>query len=206
MSPRRYCTACRSLPRAKRRRLSHTLEGLSGLQRVAVMMGTPHNRAALQQAGLPTTEGETGGANDLLVYVQTETPTAAAEELREATERVTRWLHGAASVWQIHCRSSQTPSLRGLSSAAGTTAVFLPQPGDGRAAAGESRSSPAGQLLGDTLPRALWHHSVCISSPHAYINSCTKARRCSGVRPSLWCTRGPFLRAGSPSSYVGRLV
>ena len=34
----------------------------------------------------------------------------------------------------------------------------------------------------------------------AYINSCSKARRCSEVRPSLWCASGPFLRAGSPSS------
>ena len=30
--------------------LSHTLEGLPGVQQVAVMMGTPHNKAVLQQA------------------------------------------------------------------------------------------------------------------------------------------------------------
>jgi len=70
--------------------LSHTLESLPGVQKVAVMMGTPHNKAVLQEAELLTPEGEAGGANDLLVCVQTETPTAAAEALREATERVTQ--------------------------------------------------------------------------------------------------------------------
>src|SRR4029434_838828 len=68
--------------------LSHTLESFPGVQKVAVMMGTPHNKAVLQEAGLFTPEGEAGGANDLLVCVQTETPTAAAEALREVTERV----------------------------------------------------------------------------------------------------------------------
>jgi FdrA protein len=69
--------------------LSHTLEGLPGVQRVAVMMGTPHNKALLQQAGLLTAEGEAAGANDLLVCVQAATPTAAAEALHQATARLT---------------------------------------------------------------------------------------------------------------------
>src|SRR5712691_1254289 len=70
--------------------LSHTLEGLPGVQRVAEMMGTPHNKAVLQQAGLLTAEGEAGRADDVLVCVQAETPTAATEALREATARVTQ--------------------------------------------------------------------------------------------------------------------
>src|SRR5262245_54615809 len=69
--------------------LSHTLESLPGVQRVAVMMGTPHNKALLQAAGLLTAEGEASGANDLLVCVQAETPTVAAEALRQATARMT---------------------------------------------------------------------------------------------------------------------
>jgi len=55
---------------------------------VAVMMGTPHNKALLQQAGLLTAAGEAGGANDLLICVQAETPTVAAEALRQATARM----------------------------------------------------------------------------------------------------------------------
>ncbi len=53
-------------------------------------MGTPHNKAVLQQAGLLTAEGEAGRADDVLVCVQAETPTAATEALREATARVTQ--------------------------------------------------------------------------------------------------------------------
>src|SRR5262249_7601590 len=69
--------------------LSHTLESLPGVQRVAVMMGTAHNKAVLQQAGLLTAEGEAGGANDVLVCVQAETPAVAEEALRQATARMT---------------------------------------------------------------------------------------------------------------------
>src|SRR5215471_1991859 len=69
--------------------LSHTLEGLPGVQRVAVMMGTPHNKAVLQQAGLLTAAGEAGGANDVLVCVQAETSAVAEEALRQATARMT---------------------------------------------------------------------------------------------------------------------
>jgi len=69
--------------------LSHALDGLPGVQRVAVMMGTPYNKVLLQQAGLLTVEGEAGGANDLLVCVQAETPTVAAEALHQATARMT---------------------------------------------------------------------------------------------------------------------
>jgi FdrA protein len=69
--------------------LSHALESLPGVQRVAVMMGTPHNKALLQQAGLLTAEGEAGGANYLLICVQAATPEAAAAALRQATERMT---------------------------------------------------------------------------------------------------------------------
>ena len=77
--------------------LSHTLEGLPGVQRVAVMMGTPHNKALLQQVGLLTAEAESGGANDLLVCVQAATSTAAAEALGAATERMTQPPQGAAT-------------------------------------------------------------------------------------------------------------
>src|SRR4030095_15617536 len=68
--------------------LSHTLESLPGVQQVAVRMGTPHNKALLQQVGLLTAEGEAGGTNDLLVCVQAETPMVAAEALRHANARL----------------------------------------------------------------------------------------------------------------------
>ena len=87
-------TGCLVLPSTYRdsvwlMHLSHTLEGLPGVQQVAVMMGTPHNKTILQQAGLLTAEGEAGRADDVLVCVQAETPAAATAALREATARVT---------------------------------------------------------------------------------------------------------------------
>src|SRR5262252_1877038 len=67
--------------------LSHTLEDLPGVQRVAVMMGTPHNKALLQQARLLTAEGEVGKADDLLVCVQAETPAAATARVTQQQAR-----------------------------------------------------------------------------------------------------------------------
>ena len=77
--------------------LSHTLESVPGVQRVAVMMGTPPNKALLQQVGLLTADGEAGGANDLLVCVQAETPTAAAEAFHQATARLTPQRHASGA-------------------------------------------------------------------------------------------------------------
>lgn len=68
--------------------LSHTLEELPGVQRAAVMMGTPQNKAFLQQAGLLTATGEAGGANDLLICVQAATLAVAEEALQQATARL----------------------------------------------------------------------------------------------------------------------
>ena len=52
-------TRCLVLPSTYREsvwlmHLSHTLESLPGVQKVAVMMGTPHNKAVLQEAELLT--------------------------------------------------------------------------------------------------------------------------------------------------------
>src|SRR5262252_8457354 len=93
--------------------LSHTLEDLPGVQRVAVMMGTPHNKALLQQAGLLTAEGEAGGANDLLVCVQAATPASAAETLRQATERMTLQQGGGSGAVAAAPRTLE-PALRRL--------------------------------------------------------------------------------------------
>src|SRR5512134_2537931 len=93
--------------------LSHTLEGLPGVQRVAVMMGTLHNKALLQQAGLLTAEGEAGGANDLLVCVQAETPMAAAEALRQAAARMTPQ-HGTGATAGVAAPRTLETALRRL--------------------------------------------------------------------------------------------
>src|SRR5215510_12681382 len=88
--------------------LSHTLEDLPGVQRVAVMMGTPHNKAVLQQAGLLTAEGEAGRADDLLVCVQAETPAAATAALREASAHVTQQQARVEAVHEAVPRTLET--------------------------------------------------------------------------------------------------
>ena len=70
--------------------------------------------------------------------------------------------------------------------------------------ASTARCTP--DCLGGCTPEGAVAHAWVTFLDAAHINSCSKTRRCSGVRPSLWWTSGPFLRAGSPSSYVGRLV
>jgi len=68
--------------------LSQTLECLPGIQRAAVMMGTPQNRDLLRQAGLLTVEGESAGVNDLLICVQADTPATAERAMHEAQQRL----------------------------------------------------------------------------------------------------------------------
>jgi FdrA protein len=68
--------------------LSQALECLPGVQRAAVMMGTPQNRDLLRQAGLLTAEGEPAGVNDLLICVQADTLATAERTLHEARQRL----------------------------------------------------------------------------------------------------------------------
>lgn len=68
--------------------VSHALEALPGVFRVAVMMGTPQNKDLLRQADLLTPEGEQAGATDLLVCVQAEASATAEEALQTARQQV----------------------------------------------------------------------------------------------------------------------
>jgi FdrA protein len=68
--------------------LSQTLETLPGVRQAAVMMGTPQNKAVLQEVGLLTEAGAQAGANDLLICVQADTSTAAEQAARTARQRL----------------------------------------------------------------------------------------------------------------------
>jgi FdrA protein len=59
-------------------RLSRDMETVAGVTSAAAMMGTPHNRALLEQAGLLTAEGHGAGPADLIIAVAAESPAAAA--------------------------------------------------------------------------------------------------------------------------------
>jgi succinyl-CoA synthetase alpha subunit len=66
-------------------RLTHDLETLPGVHRVAVMMGIPANRALLQAAGLLMPTGDAAAPHDLIIAVEAETY-AAAETCVAAAE------------------------------------------------------------------------------------------------------------------------
>ncbi len=59
--------------------LARELGALSGVTAVSVVMGTPANKAVLQQAGLLTAEADVAGPNDLLIAVRSrDEPSARA--------------------------------------------------------------------------------------------------------------------------------
>ncbi len=67
-------------------RLAGAMEAVAGVVRAAAMMGTPANRALLEQAGLLAKDGAAAGPADLVVAVVAE-DTAAAEAARAAAEQ-----------------------------------------------------------------------------------------------------------------------
>ena len=66
-------------------RLSRDMEAVPGVTAAAAMMGTPHNRELLQQAGLLAPEGAAAGPADLVIAVIADSP-AAADAARVAAE------------------------------------------------------------------------------------------------------------------------
>jgi FdrA protein len=69
-------------------KLSVALETLSGVHHAAAMMGTPHNKSILRDAGLLTSEGEQADANDLLICVQANAPEVVEHVGQEANKRL----------------------------------------------------------------------------------------------------------------------
>src|SRR5215470_9219810 len=67
-------------------RLAHDMEAVAGVTRAAAMMGTPHNRALLEQAGLLAAEGAEAEPADLVIAVAADS-VDAAETARAAAER-----------------------------------------------------------------------------------------------------------------------
>jgi FdrA protein len=65
--------------------LTRDLQVVDGVQRATVMMGTPANRALLQEAGLLTPDGDTASPNDLIVAVQAD-DMGAAQAAAQAAE------------------------------------------------------------------------------------------------------------------------
>lgn len=69
-------------------RLSRDLGALPGVDLASAMMGTPHNKALLLEAGLLDAEGRAASANDLIVAVRATSEQAAGRALDEAALRL----------------------------------------------------------------------------------------------------------------------
>lgn len=69
-------------------KLSVALEDLAGVHHAAAMMGTPHNKSILREAGLLTSEGEHADTNDLLICVQASAPEVIEHVGQEANQRL----------------------------------------------------------------------------------------------------------------------
>ncbi len=70
-------------------RLTRDLEGVAGVARAAAMMGTPQNRALLEDAGLLTTAGKAATPTDLIIAVVADDEAAAREAERAAQAALT---------------------------------------------------------------------------------------------------------------------
>ena len=66
-------------------RLSRDMEAVAGVSAAAAMMGTPHNRALLEQAGLLARDGAAAAPADLIIAVVADSA-AAADAARSAAE------------------------------------------------------------------------------------------------------------------------
>src|SRR6185503_10665717 len=67
-------------------RLSRDLEAMAGVSSAAAMMGTPQNRALLEQAGLLSSEGAAAQPADLIVAVEADC-VESADAAHEAVQR-----------------------------------------------------------------------------------------------------------------------
>jgi FdrA protein len=72
------------------------------------MMGTPQNKALLQEAGLLTPAGVQAGANDLLICVQANTPAAVEHTVQEAEHRLAERQRTVAATGTMAPRTLQT--------------------------------------------------------------------------------------------------
>lgn len=70
--------------------ISKQLKKLEGLEAVSVMMGTPANRVILQEADLLNAEGESAGANDLILAFRAPEETDANEICQKIDEQMSQ--------------------------------------------------------------------------------------------------------------------
>ncbi|HTO13969.1 MAG TPA: oxidoreductase, partial [Candidatus Binatia bacterium] len=130
-------------------RLTRDLEAVAGVRRAAAMMGTPTNRALLEQAGLLTDEGHVAAPADLLVAVVAD-DAAAAEAARDAAEAALAARGGGGTRATARPRTLRTA----LAELPGATLALISVPG-AYAGAEAQRALAAGlhvMLFSDNVP------------------------------------------------------
>lgn len=65
-------------------RISRSVSSLAGVEAAALMIGSATNKKLMQGADLLNSDGESAGANDLIVAVRADTPANAATAVKEA--------------------------------------------------------------------------------------------------------------------------
>src|SRR5262249_13613027 len=131
-------------------RLTQDMEKLPGVERASAMMGTPHNRELLREAGLLTADGERAIATDLIIAVIAARREDAerAQAAAEAALTRRRELDGPKSGWRPRTLEG---ALRALP---GANLVLISVPGE-YAGAEARRALDAGlhvMLFSDNVP------------------------------------------------------
>jgi FdrA protein len=133
-------------------RLSRDLEVMAGVTSAAAMMGTPQNRAVLQQAGLLSREGAAAEAADLIVAVDAASA-AAAEAARDAVERaLLAAAAGGDRVGASPARPRTMASARRALPGANLALISVPGPYAGLEASKALRAGLHVMLFSDNVP------------------------------------------------------
>src|SRR5437660_559128 len=159
-------------------RLAGAMEAVAGVTRAAAMMGTPANRALLEQAGLLAKDGAAAGPADLVIAVVAEDAAAAEAALAAAehallarppavrgAEATPRTLEGA-----LRALPGANPvliSAPGADAATEVACVIGKPPGRATAlrlaeAVGALGKPCVVNFTGETLARAPWHAAATL--------------------------------------------
>jgi succinyl-CoA synthetase alpha subunit len=132
-------------------RLSRDLEAMAGITSAAAMMGTPQNRALLEQAGLLAREGAAAQPADLIVAVVADC-VESADAAREAIERALLGRAPGAAAATTAARPRTLPSAIRTLPGANLALVSVPGPYAGAEAMRALRAGLHVMVFSDNVP------------------------------------------------------
>jgi FdrA protein len=132
-------------------RLTRVLESVHGVRRGAAMMGTPSNRAILQDAGILTPDGASASSNDLIIAVEAEDMTIAHAGVEAAETTLSKSRASPHTDAMTHRPRTLRSALRMLD-AANLALISVPGPYAGREAMKALRAGLHVMLFSDNVP------------------------------------------------------